>query len=162
MAMQGKARIMPSGHQLQPPGTSSCLKWSFLGYAAYHPHSNPPTFPRPRHSFLCINLFWVDLTLASEEAIGMALKYQNTVPAHAVAVAYRHACYPSHSCTEGRVSHVQPIKGERADEIAHECPGLFEVKGEGESREAKANSAREHPKLLEKVLLVSSLVVILQ
>ena len=52
------------------------------------------------------------------------------------------------------VSHVQPITGERADEIAQECPGLFEVQGEGESREAKANLAREHPKLLEKVLLI--------
>lgn len=52
------------------------------------------------------------------------------------------------------VSHVQPITGERADEIAQECPGLFEVKGEGDSREAKANSAREHPKLIEKVLLI--------
>lgn len=51
--------------------------------------------------------------------------------------------------------HVQPITGERADEIAQECPGLFEVKGKGKSREAKPNSAREHPKLIEKVLLVA-------
>ena len=60
------------------------------------------------------------------------------------------------------MSHVQPITAERADEIAQECPGLFEVEGEGESREAKVNSAREHPKLLEKVLLVSSPGVILR
>ena len=52
------------------------------------------------------------------------------------------------------VSHVQPITGERADEIAQECPGLFEVKGKGKSREAKVNSAREHPKLIEKVLVI--------
>ena len=49
---------------------------------------------------------------------------------------------------------MQPITGERADEIAQECPGLFEVQGEGKSRKAKANSAREHPKLIEKVLLI--------
>ena len=48
---------------------------------------------------------------------------------------------------------MQPIEGERADEIAQECPGLFEVEGKGKTRKAKANSAREHPKLLEKVLL---------
>lgn len=41
--------------------------------------------------------------------------------------------------------------GERADAIAQECPGLFEVEGKGKGRKAKANSAREHPKLLEKV-----------
>ena len=52
------------------------------------------------------------------------------------------------------VSRVQPITGERADEIAQECPGLFEVEGNGESREAKVNSARDHPKLIEKVLLI--------
>ena len=52
------------------------------------------------------------------------------------------------------VSHVQPITGERADEIVQECPGLFEVKGKGESREAKVNPARQHPKLIEKVLLI--------
>ena len=52
------------------------------------------------------------------------------------------------------MSHVQPITGERADEIARECPGLFEVKGKGKSREAKANPAREYPELTEKVLLL--------
>ena len=56
-----------------------------------------------------------------------------------------------HSYVEGCVSHVQPITEERADEIALECPGLFEVKGKGKSREAKANSAREYPNLVEKV-----------
>lgn len=61
------------------------------------------------------------------------------------------------SCAVTFVVHVQPITGDRADEIAQECPGLFEVKGKGKSREAKANSAREHPKLIEKVLLVASL-----
>lgn len=49
---------------------------------------------------------------------------------------------------------MQPIMGERADAIAQECPGLFQVEGKGKSRKAKVNSAREHPKLLEKVWLI--------
>lgn len=49
----------------------------------------------------------------------------------------------------------KPIMGERADAIAQECPGLFQVEGKGKSRKAKVNSAREHPKLLEKVRRMS-------
>lgn len=52
---------------------------------------------------------------------------------------------------------MQPIMGERADAIAQECPGLFEVEGKGKGRKAKANSAREHPKLLEKVWAISDM-----
>lgn len=54
-------------------------------------------------------------------------------------------------CLDGCCICVQPITRETADAIAQECPGLFEVEGKGKSRKAKVNSAREHPKLLEKV-----------
>lgn len=50
---------------------------------------------------------------------------------------------------------LKPITRETADAIAQECPGLFEVEGKGKSRKAKVNSAREHPKLLEKVRRLS-------
>ena len=46
---------------------------------------------------------------------------------------------------------MQPITGEQADAIARECPGLFEVMGSGKKKKAKANPAREHVQLLEKV-----------
>ena len=48
---------------------------------------------------------------------------------------------------------VQAITGEQAEAIAQECPGLFEVVGAGKSKKAKANPAREHVQLLEKVQL---------
>lgn len=62
----------------------------------------------------------------------------------------------SHSCAEGCLSSVQPITGERADELAQEFLDLFEVKGKGKRRGAKVTSARQHPELLEKVLFLDS------
>ncbi len=48
---------------------------------------------------------------------------------------------------------LQPITGESADAIAKECPGLFEVEGKGRNKKASVKPAREHTRLLEKVLL---------
>ena len=52
---------------------------------------------------------------------------------------------------------MQPIVGNNADEIAKECPGLFEVQGSGKSRQAKVKAARDYPQLLEKVKGLDSL-----
>lgn len=95
------------------------------------------------------NKAWADLASASKEAV----EVQNVVWAHAVLVGDCVACLLSHKCAEGCVLHVQPMTGERADELSQECPGLIEVVGKGKRREAKVTSARQHPKLLEKVLL---------
>ncbi len=40
-----------------------------------------------------------------------------------------------------------------ADAIAKECPGLFEVEGKGRNKKASVKPAREHTRMLEKVLL---------
>ncbi len=39
-----------------------------------------------------------------------------------------------------------------ADAIAKECPGLFEVEGKGRNKKASVKPAREHTRMLEKVL----------
>ena len=47
---------------------------------------------------------------------------------------------------------LSPVTGDKADELAAACPGLFSVQGSGAARTAVAGDARAHELLLEKVL----------
>ena len=46
---------------------------------------------------------------------------------------------------------LSPVTGEKADELASTCPGLFTVEGSGPGRRAAAGDARAHEQQLEKV-----------
>jgi hypothetical protein len=67
-----------------------------------------------------------------------------------------HALWASRYRLQPEVELLSPVTGDKADELAGACPGLFTVEGSGPGRRAVAGDARAHELQLEKVVGLSS------